>query len=408
MALFSFSVTLLPPPACITPSDNEAIGPLVVTRLVTKRGLAPGRLRLASDWRSSLTTTMRMVARVHHRSTNGRATTHVTRTPGLTDALILMVNIAYLPDGRHAEDVHVTLLTRRQTQQRVVPFFRHQLRADACAAHNLTAATTLQLYVVNGCAGRYVFQWQGITWLDVCFRSGHHLISDLQAHRCQNVTLLAIQVMQEGDARRTVRIIFDRRHPGWNAQLVALEIDQAISTLGTTTTRARCDLSRIVAPGMLFQPNGQRFLWPCFGNLLECRNRHAATPSIRWSILSNWHLLIPNAFNASIVCPSRIVTIAFFHSRATTGRGADPRRLIIFALPGIRMVLTETTFTWNSVSTARRTSTFVAVNATLKVYLFSPCSLTDSSVMIPWRSISVISTVSPPRLRFAIRLCIRL
>src|SRR5438105_15620501 len=71
------------------------------------------------------------------------------------------------------------------------------------------------------------------------------------------------------------------------------------------------------------------------------------------------------------------------------------------------MVLTETTFTLNNSSTARRISILFASNATLKVYLFCSCSFTDFSVTTPWRSTSVISTVfssSPRLLRYQLRL----
>src|SRR6266576_3276809 len=155
---------------------------------------------------------------------------------------------------------------------------------------------------------------------------------------------------------------------------------------------ADCNLPLIVASGMLLKFNRQRFLWSCLRNLFECRYRHPATPRRRWFILSYWHLFIPYAFNISIVCPSLMVTIAFFHSRGSTGRGAAPRRRIHLGLPGIRITFTLTTSTLKRLSTARRISILLAFNATLKVYWLRSCNLTDFSVTIPWRSISVSST----------------
>src|SRR6266480_2218827 len=80
------------------------------------------------------------------------------------------------------------------------------------------------------------------------------------------------------------------------------------------------------------------------------------------------------AFNISIVCPSLMVTIAFFHSRASTGRGAVPRRRIHLGLPGIRITFTLTTSTLKRLSTARRISILLAFNATLKVYWLRSCN----------------------------------
>src|SRR5438876_3684708 len=136
----------------------------------------------------------------------------------------------------------------------------------------------------------------------------------------------------------------------------------------------------VIATRVFFQLHHQRFLWFCLCNLLECRDRHATTSRRCWSVLSNWHLSTPYAFNASIDSPSRRVTIAFFHSRASKGFGAVPLRRNMRFLPGMRMILTETTFTLKIVSTARRTSILLASNATATVYwplllwfFFLPC-----------------------------------
>src|SRR5579872_618774 len=111
MALFFVSETLLLPPTSIATPYNVVVSALIVTGLVTKSRFAPRGLRLSADWRTALTTTMRMVAGVHHRATHGWANTHMALTPGFTNALVLVIEIAHLPDGRHAEDMHPALLT---------------------------------------------------------------------------------------------------------------------------------------------------------------------------------------------------------------------------------------------------------------------------------------------------------
>src|SRR5690349_1448401 len=146
---------------------------------------------------------------------------------------------------------------------------------------------------------------------------------------------------------------------------------------------ADCYFTLVVTSGMLLQFNRQRLLWFCLCNLFECRDRHPTTPRRCWFILSYWHLIIPYAFNISIVCPSLMVTIAFFHSRACTGRGAAPRRRIHLGLPGMRSTFTLITFTLKRLSTARRISILLAFSATLKVYWLRSCNLTDFSVTIP-------------------------
>src|SRR5438128_10163325 len=100
--------------------------------------------------------------------------------------------------------------------------------------------------------------------------------------------------MQQRYTCRPVRIILNRGNLSGNSELVALKIDNTISSLGPTTTMADGNSALVVAASMLFQPDCQGFLWLCLCNLLECRNRHAATPRRRWSILSNRHLSTPS------------------------------------------------------------------------------------------------------------------
>src|SRR6266699_6236561 len=102
---------MLLPPASIATTHNELIGPLVVARLIPQCGLAPGRLRLTANRRTPLTTTMWMVARIHNRATDGRTAAHMAGTPGFTDAAVLVIDIAYLPDGCRAKNMNTTLLT---------------------------------------------------------------------------------------------------------------------------------------------------------------------------------------------------------------------------------------------------------------------------------------------------------
>src|SRR5437899_1372822 len=146
--------------------------------------------------------------------------------------------------------------------------------------------------------------------------------------------------MQQSNTSGTIGIILDRRHFSWYPKLITLKVDNTISAFSATATMADCNLTLVIATGMLLQLNGQRLFWLCLRNLFECRDRHPATPRRCWFILSYWHLFIPYAFNISIVCPSSMVTIAFFHSRASTGRGAAPRRRIHLGLPGMRITFT--------------------------------------------------------------------
>ena len=56
-------------------------------------------------------------------------------------------------------------------------------------------------------------------------------VARLQAVRGQDVALLAVDVVQQGDAGRAVRIVLDRIDLGRNAVLVAAEVDQPVRPL---------------------------------------------------------------------------------------------------------------------------------------------------------------------------------
>src|SRR6185437_1272270 len=113
------------------------------------RRLAPGSLWLAADWRASLTTTMWVVHRIHHRATHMRAASQVARASGLADAHVLVIEIAHLAYRRDAFEMDGPLLARRQTHDSVVAFLRHQLRRRARATDDLAAAPFVHLNVVN-------------------------------------------------------------------------------------------------------------------------------------------------------------------------------------------------------------------------------------------------------------------
>src|SRR3954469_974421 len=65
--------------------------------------------------------------------------------------------------------------------------------------------------------------------------------------RGDDVSLLAVNIVQQCDAGRPIRIVLDRIDLCGNAILVAAEVDQSIAALVTTTTVSRSDLALVVA-----------------------------------------------------------------------------------------------------------------------------------------------------------------
>jgi hypothetical protein len=57
--------------------------------------------------------------------------------------------------------------------------------------------------------------------------------------------------VQEGDARRAVGIVFDRRDLAGDADLVALEVDDPVALLVTTAAEAGGDATVVVTAAVL-------------------------------------------------------------------------------------------------------------------------------------------------------------
>src|SRR5262252_8493844 len=86
------------------PLHNELVGSLVVARLVSQCGFPPWRHGMvALD--AAFTTAVRVIHRIHHNASNRRPNSHVPHASRLTQSDVLMIQIADLPNGRHA--VHV-------------------------------------------------------------------------------------------------------------------------------------------------------------------------------------------------------------------------------------------------------------------------------------------------------------
>jgi riboflavin biosynthesis pyrimidine reductase len=62
----------------------------------------------------------------------------------------------------------------------------------------------------------------------------------------EDVPLLTVRVVNQGNTRRAVGVILDRCHATGNTDLVTTEIDPPISTLVPTTTMANGNTATVV------------------------------------------------------------------------------------------------------------------------------------------------------------------
>ena len=96
-----------------------------------------------------------------------------------------------------------------------------------------------------------IFERQGVPRHDIDVVTGHHSVANPNPDRLENVTLFSIGVRNERDARRTIRIVLNRRHDTRNVFLVALEIDNAIGPLVATSPLPNRHPSPVIpSPGL--------------------------------------------------------------------------------------------------------------------------------------------------------------
>src|SRR5689334_21382635 len=112
--------------------------------------------------RAPLTAAVRMIDRVHRDAAYARAPPEPARPSGLSVRDVLVLEVADLTDRRAAGGPDPAELARRQLQERVVAFLRHQLDRSAGAPTELPAASLAQLDVVHHRAERNAGERQAV------------------------------------------------------------------------------------------------------------------------------------------------------------------------------------------------------------------------------------------------------
>ena len=86
-------------------AHNEFIRALVITSLVTARGLSPGRYRMATARSLALASAVRMVNGVHRDAANFRATTNPSGAARFAEAYVAVLDVSDLAYGGVALNV---------------------------------------------------------------------------------------------------------------------------------------------------------------------------------------------------------------------------------------------------------------------------------------------------------------
>ncbi len=213
--------------------------------------------------------------------------------PRLTERNVFVIHVAHLPHRGHAFERHAADFARRELQQRRAALLRNQLRLRTRGPRHLRALSGPQLDVVDNRSGGHISHGHGIAHQNVGFRAGHHLLPHLQPVGLNNVTLLAIRIVQQGDARRTVGIVLDGGDHGGDARLVALEIHHPIGLFRAAPDEAGRNASGAGAAAGALLRFHQRLFRTLPGNIVARNHRLEAAGRRCGSICLNRHRLNP-------------------------------------------------------------------------------------------------------------------
>src|SRR6476661_2770487 len=269
-------------------TDNELVARLVLTGAAL--GLAPRADRVATTGGLTLTTTVRVVERVHHDTTDGRALALPAHTAGLAPVDVRLFGVADLTDRGAAANVDATDFAGRHTQRGVGAFLTEQLDAGSGRAGHLRAATRAEFHRVDGRTRRDVAQGQVVAGLDVGAGTGLDRCTLEQALGGDDVALLAVRVVQQGDTRGAVGVVLDVSDLGRHAVLVvATEIDQPVGALVSATLVPGGDTTVCVTSTASVERANQRLLGGRPSDLGEVRDARATTARGSRLVLTDCH-----------------------------------------------------------------------------------------------------------------------
>src|SRR5215831_46007 len=256
--------------------------------LVPLGGPTPGRHRVIA-LALALATAHRMVDGIHHSAPHGGTESLPANPASLADRDVLVIQIADLSDRRHAVELDLADLAGGQLDVGVIALLGQELGQGAGAPAELAALAGLELDVVHERAERDIPDGQGIARQDIRLRPGHDHVAGLEPERRDDVALLAVPVVEQGDAGRSIRIVLDCLDDGGDPELLPAKIDVAQHALVPAPAVANGDATGGVAPIAPALRRQQALFRRRPSDLLVGEERHVATCRRRGLDASNCH-----------------------------------------------------------------------------------------------------------------------
>jgi 2-pyrone-4,6-dicarboxylate lactonase len=157
----------------------------------------PDRLDAAGPpWDAFAASVAPLVTRVHYYAPDLGPLAHVPGAAGLAEVLVLVIEIADLPDRCHAAHRDATHLARRESDGGEHAFLGEQLGGRSGRTDDLAAFAGGQFDVVDGRAQRDVGERDGVPDASLRIRPGHDDVADPQAMGQEHVALLAVPIVE--------------------------------------------------------------------------------------------------------------------------------------------------------------------------------------------------------------------
>ncbi len=162
-------------------------------------------------------------------------------TASFTNRYVFVIDVTYLTNSCHAVYWNVSQLTGWKSDQCEVTFFCHQLSHDTSCTSKLCALAWVKLNVVDEGTNRNVCQRQCVTGLDVCMLAGFDYVANFQAVWSEDVSLLAVFVLNQSDVSGAVWIVLEGEYSCRHIYFVTFEVDDTVFSSVTATTMANSD-----------------------------------------------------------------------------------------------------------------------------------------------------------------------
>ena len=201
---------------------------------------------------TTFTTTKGVIDRVH----NAEPARAACRTRGF----IHVIDIGNLTHDGEAIFRNVANFATRELDLAELAVFSDEFCTCTCGTSDLSALARFHFDVVDNGVQRNIAERKSVTNAEFGTFARIQHVTNLDFGRSDDVAALAVLVLDQSDTSRTVRIVFDRFNGAGDACKLALEVDDTIQFLVTTTATAGGDFTGVVTAGATLDAFGERLV----------------------------------------------------------------------------------------------------------------------------------------------------